>query len=220
MEQTLLSRSAKLIVFPSALLVCSLILIAFTQPADASPITYVFSGTASGTVGNTNFRNALLTVSATGDTSAVTGISGGTFSSNFPGGGVTFSVSGIGSGTFSNSSYVFDDQNDFGGMVGFGVNGITKCCDIIGILGTDFGSTAFATYNLQSPIGPLGFVTDPVVGDWDNVPTLLGNMTVNSYTNVSFQAGAITNAPEPSSLLLLGTGLLGIVGVMSKKQAG
>lgn len=192
--------------FPS-LLVCSLLLVGLAQSASADTLEYVFTGTASGTIGGTPFTDATLTVSVVGDTSNI--MYTYAYFLDAPGGAAMFSIGGLGTGTFNDGTYVFDNQTAFGGTVGFGDGS-----DDIQIHDADFGSTVFSTYDLSYPIGPLGFVTDPSTSDWVNLPTSLGGMTVTSYTDVSFQAIA---APEPGSLLMLGTGLLVLAGAMRKK---
>lgn len=197
------TRNARLAVFHPSLLFCSLLLVGLAQPVSAQTLKYVFTGTASGTVGDMSFANATLTVSTIGDTSTVV------FTTpinrlNVPPGGSSFSIGGVGSGTFTDATYVFDNQTTFGGSVGFGDPSLPLgfCCDIIQIHDDAFESNnVFATYDLKSPIGPLGFVTDPSLSDWVNVPTSLGNMTVTSYTNVSFTASSpnFVTPPQPVS---------------------
>ncbi|MGO9230636.1 MAG: hypothetical protein ACLQKA_15705 [Bryobacteraceae bacterium] len=164
---------------------------------------YTFTGTASGTVGGTPFTNATLTVTSTGNVSAVS-CTGGTCELNVAAGASSFTISGIGSGTFSGASYVFDNQNF--GLAGFGVG-----TDDIQIYDSSIGSAAFATYNLLSSIGPLGpEAADPSTSDWVNLSTSLGSFTVTSFTNVTFQAtigGSTLGTPVPASLLLVGLGL-------------
>jgi hypothetical protein len=187
------TRNARLAVFLPSLLFCSLLLVGLAQPGSAQTLKYVFTGTASGTVGDTSFTNAPLTVSTIGDTSTVV-FTAPIYRLNVPPGGASFSIGGVGSGTFTDATYVFDNQTAFGGSVGFGDPSLPlgSCCDIIQIHDADFNSTVFASYDLKSPIGPLGFVTDPSFGDWVNVPTSLGPMTVTSFTNVSFAASFVT----------------------------
>src|SRR5215472_8370738 len=103
------TRNARLTVFLPSLLFGSLLLVALAQPASAQTLKYVFTGTASGTVGSTSFTNAPLTVSTTGDTSNVV-LTGTIYVLNVPPGGASFSIGGVGSGTFSDATDVFDNQ--------------------------------------------------------------------------------------------------------------
>ena len=179
-----------------------------------SPIgTYTFTGTASGTIGDTIFSDATLTVTATGDISAVTLTS--PYLLDLSGGVASFTISGIGSGTFTDPTYVFDNTD---GVAGFGDRGASKCCDIIQTYDSAIGSTAFASYNLQSSIGPLGpEASDPSTGDWVGLNTSLGSFTVSSYDSVIFQA-TVGAVPEPKTVPLLGIGLLAMVFITGRKR--
>jgi hypothetical protein len=166
------------------LFVLALLVAAYAGSASATPITYVFAGTASGTVGESSFSGALLTVTATGDTNDVTFDSvNGTYKDSKL--STTITISGIGTMTVTpgegNSDYVFDNQPS--SKIGYGVTGITNCCDII-----QFVNTAYQTYALKTAIGPLPFDQDLSIADWVNVPTSMGPLTLSSYTNNTFAA--------------------------------
>jgi hypothetical protein len=180
-----------------------------------SPIgTYTFTGIASGSIGSEAFSDATLTVTATGDVSTVM-FTSPTYFLDIPGGLSTFSISGIGSGTFTDETYVFDNTD---GVAGFGDDGATKCCDIIQTSDSAIGSTAFATYNLQSSIGPLSpEASDPSIGDWAGLNTSLGSFTVTSYDSVVFQA-TVGAVPEPRTLPVLGIGLVGMIVFMARRK--
>lgn len=136
-------------------------------------LSYTFDGTATGTIGSIPFNNAMLTVGGTADADAVT-CSAGICSLNLAAGADSFTIDGIGSGTFSDASYFFDNQN--GGIAGFGVPfRPLPCCDMIDMDDSSISSNVFATYDLQSAIGPVGqarrapvVITGPQVrsGDW------------------------------------------------------
>jgi len=116
-------------------------------PANADTVTYFFTGTASGTLDGVGFSDALLTVTAVGDTGNVSFNSGiyriDSFSS------VQIFISGFGTMDVLGTSYVFDNQNF--GVAGFGNENLpVNCCDVIQL--TD---PAFLLYDLQSSIGPI-----------------------------------------------------------------
>jgi hypothetical protein len=163
----------------------ALLVAAYAGSASATPITYVFTGIASGTLFNgevpTPFSNVSLTVTAIGNTDNVTFDGEGTYRNSTL--STTITIAGIGTVTVmpggSFHDYVFDNQTPFpnDGRVGYGVEGITNCCDIIQLL-----NTAYLTYDLKSPIGAFEPSSDLSTSDWVNVPTSMGPLTVTSYT--------------------------------------
>jgi hypothetical protein len=197
------------LIYGSALLV-SLICIPSVTVGSASTLTYSFTGNASGSLNGSPFADALLTITAVGDTSSVSS-SSGFYQIDLSAATTSFSLAGIGSGTFSAPTYIYDFQYaPLQGSIGFGTgtNG-----DVIQIHGTDFGSTAFLTYDLMGSIGPLGYVTDPSVGDWGppiypaGSPTSLGALVVTGLTNTAFQASpSEASVPEPTAISLAGLG--------------
>jgi len=85
----------------------------------------------------------------------------------------------------------------------------------------DLTSSTFGSYNLSSPfapVGPLGVGSLPEFNCSDGcVTTGLGNLTMTSASQVTFSDPIST--PEPTSLLLLGTGLLIVAGFRRMQYA-
>jgi hypothetical protein len=173
--------------------------------------TYIFTGTATGTIGGAPFTSAAFTISAPGDFSTVSCVAG-TCDLNVAGGGTSYSIGGIGSGTVTDATYFFDNQTSDlkgspAGLVGFG-----DVDDDIQMYGALIGANpVFSTYNLQSAIGPLGpQAADPSAMDWTNLNTPAGLLVVTSLTNFTFQvtvASGGTATPEPGSAVFAGIGL-------------
>lgn len=161
--------------------------------ARAAPVTYLFAGDIAGTLGGTAVSGQL-TLTVTGDTNDLTG-SVPQFLLNPA--ASTFALAGIGSFTVTNNSYVFA-RPDLG-LVGFGVQGLVNCCDIIQI-----SNAALAGYDLNDAIGPVLGPPNPSLFDWFNVPTTAGLFTVTSMTNNTFQAViGVSTVPEPATPALL-----------------
>jgi hypothetical protein len=175
--------------------------------AYAVPITYTFTGTATGTLGGTPFTNAALTMSVTLDTNNILNPSSGFFQNPYASNAATFSISGIGSGTLSNNGAVLGSQTQLLGNVRIADNTVGA---LIVIGDTLLGSTTLASYSLATPIGPLGpEATSPF--SFPTVPTSSGNLAVTSITNMTFQATISTAAtPIPPSFYLCLVGLAGL----------
>lgn len=172
----------------------ALLLAFIAAPVSASPIQYVFTGIATGALGTTGFVDTLLTVTAIGDTDDVT-VDGDVFRNGLV--STTITIDGVGSVDVTGPDYVFDNQGS--GKIGYGVQGIPFCCDIIQLV-----DLAYETYDLASDIGPIPFPSDLSILDWIHVPTSSGPLTLLSYTENTFTA---TIVPLPGALLLLGFGV-------------
>lgn len=182
----------------------------FSLAAHADPVTYTLSGYFSGTIGSTPFTNTLLVFSMTGDTSNVTTLPGGTYYINTVGES-TVTLDGIGTAIFTHPAFGVESQyNDFGrpDSASFYDNDNSWAVTVL--------DSAFNGYNLTAPFGPItGEAVDNRLG---SEPTSLGSLVILGETgNATFQATAAT--PEPSSFALLGTGLLGVVGLVRKRFA-
>ncbi len=163
-----------------------------TGNTKAGFITYLETTTGSGTLGGVAFTNALVTLTATADTSNVTGSSG--FFTVHPT-TATVSVDGFSPATFTSSTFdVIDNQS-------FSNNGITG---IVGFGDTNSGTVlgdsnaAFQSYSLTTSIGPLtgaDFIRSDVT-----FATTAGGFVLSSAGPATFQA--IIGVPEPSSLAL------------------
>ena len=168
----------------------------------AASITYVFSGTAAGTLGTQSFSSVNLSATATTDTSAVPP-NGEEI--NFPPMPFTIDIGGIGTTNLSTGllSLFHNASSQF---VAFGFQNGSSLINVI-----EIHSTAFTTYDLTTSIGPITEAgTDPFISNWQNMPTSGGSLTVTSWDDVSFTAtvaGAPITVPAPSAAWLSLAGL-------------
>jgi hypothetical protein len=164
--------------------------------AGAEQIKFVFDGTASGTIGANTFSNAELSVTAVGDTASIPAPdSVGVIRFDTP---VTIGIHGVGSTTIATGAQIgcVPAEN----FVYFGV----------GPSDIQVFDSSFSTYLFKTSIGPISEATDPSTVDWTDMSTPLGDLAVNSYTDLTFTAtlgGGSIMAPLPSAAWLSLIGL-------------
>jgi hypothetical protein len=179
----------------------AVVLLCLAAPAAiAAPITFVFSGPATGTLGATPFTGAQVTVTGTADTANVTGRAGNPAVPCINLTSVTVNIAGVGSATTTSPNYVFD--NPASTVWGF-TNG--TCASPIGDY-LDVTNPLAASYGLVTSIGP----TSGVQAFAGGVNTTAGILTFTSVP-LTFQAALATATPLPTlsqwGLLLLALAL-------------
>ena len=168
--------------------------------AFGAPITYVFSGPATGTLGSTPFTNAQVTVTGTADTANIIQIDAVTLCINLT--GVTITIAGVGTTTATGPNLLFVFQ----GGPGWGFENGT--CTVVGETWIGVDDAQAATYGLATAIGPATGTQDFA----SSTPTAAGSLTFTSVP-LTFQAtpGQVAQrAPVPtlSQLALLALGLM------------
>jgi hypothetical protein len=189
----------------TCLLLATIMLFGVVGTAFASSITYTETVTATGTFNDEDFTNALVTISWTGDTAGVSCLAGFCTNQAAPG-TVLLNVQGFGMGFFNDAVDVFDNQT-FKPLAAAGF------ADGPSIL--DTFNAAFASYDLKTAIGPItggSFINSGLI-----FSTSGGDFSIFSAGDATFTATTGTTTPEPGTLALFASGIVGLAGMLRRK---
>lgn len=183
-------------------------LLGMTASVKAAPITFLFTGIGTGTLGDTPFTNAAFTITALADT---LNIEFATFGATTPAvlsSSTTISITGLSTATFTTPQRIFNNQP-------LAIVGVNKPSPPSSDRYDIFNAT-LGTYTLATAFGP---VSGSVVAiGLTGVPTNLGTLDLTPDSlNGTFQAisgDVAAVAPEPGSIALVSVGLAAMAGTI------
>jgi len=197
-------------------------LFGFAASTNASPIVYMESGLASGTIGGSTFTNALVQVTASGDTANVVTLTDGTYTLYANLSSLTrVTIAGIGTATITDATAVYSFPTPISIATGFPVlpyavigtlDSPPSLDSFTGVGGQ--GNNALLGYGLTTSIGPVTGSPGGIGHSPDFINTSLGHLIFSANISPTSQGTyAASRIPEPMSLLLLGSGIALLAGM-------
>jgi probable HAF family extracellular repeat protein len=178
----------------------------------ARPITYTLSGNLTGTIGATPLANAPFVWTEVADTTGVTLVE----SQRYQNAATTsdINITGAGDATATDSVMAYIDQRN---QSGSGLAGLSNLAGSFAI--ALINPTAVDLWLLATSIGPISGSAEDI--NSSSLNTSLGQLTITSVSNLTFQASAPLSAPGPytfSSISVPGSTLTSPAGISNNGQ--
>lgn len=174
--------------------------------AVAAPITYLYSGVATGLLGGAAFQQVHFEISAQADTANIGNWCCSPLQNTHASASIT--LAGIGTFSFSGATHTWTG----GDQLGFGNNLLENYLTL--------QLPDFVGYGLDTALGPVVDASATTDGQFVDVVTSGGLLTLRTLDSaVTFQAIPATAVPEPGALSLLGAALAALA-LARRRNAG
>jgi hypothetical protein len=157
----------------------------------ADPVIYTEQAVATGTFGNADFIDSLVTITLTADTSGVTGAGTGFLTNT---GQASLTLGGVSEGVFLDPITAFASMGALGTTLG--ITDLPAFADLL-----DTGLPAGLAYDLSTSLAPQTGAS--LISPNASFATTNGELTLFLAGDSTFSAN-MTSVPEPASLALLG----------------
>ncbi len=177
---------------------CLAVCLGSLASVQATPISYVYSGTGTGTLGGTPFTDAAFTITGTADTTNIAAWAATPGGLQNPHLSTLINIEGLGESSITTPVHSWVGSGTIGGIgKNLGPNWIT------------FNEPAIAGYDLANAIGPIQEDNPSNFLQFSNVATTGGTLAFTSMGTVTLTAIPV---PEPVSVTFVATGLLLVAG--------
>jgi hypothetical protein len=166
------------------------IALAVISTSFATPISFAYTGSGSGSIGGTPFTNTPFVITALGDTNSRLGPLSGIYWIDHA--SAQIEINGVGSYSFldpTSTYYDFQSPSVY----------LTRTPDVL-LLGSTVPISGLAGWNMLTSIGPISTAFLSI--QWENIPLLTSGGTLSLSGFIPSASFTATLVPEPCAFVL------------------